>query len=395
MIGSSNRIPCCVNHCLRFIPRNSGQTYIITRKHDITCHKKISFNRFEATKYKYLENIPCGRHQKREMKLFTSLIACAISIAAVSAAPLEKRDTADLDVSYLKDKHLFYTTLNVGGQDTEVLIDSGASGLILTKESGYNPSKSDSAQDQNKKVDHDFLAGHYSGKLYKDNVQIGDITIKNQGLTYMDKFVDGRGNLGLTNRPVTFGPNTDPTKRVISALIDKKDAAQIQFSFNDKGGSSKLRFGHIKKSDGKGDWAEVPITPFRGQFYVFPGSINNHPYRFQIDTGGRGLMVKTDQAKQIFADLGLETSKSGQFLYGVYDCDKGADITFKIGGKEFKASKDLMKHGELGDNKCLLSLMGSDAWYYGDIAMIGDSFLRQFTIGFDLHEHRVSIAEQK
>ena len=135
MIGSSNRIPCCVNYCLRFIPRNSGQTNVITRKHDITCHKKTSFNRFEATKYKYLENIPCGRHQKREMKLFTSLIACAISIAAVSAAPLEKRDTADLDVSYLKDKHLFYTTLYVGGQDAPVLVDSGASGLILTKES--------------------------------------------------------------------------------------------------------------------------------------------------------------------------------------------------------------------------------------------------------------------
>ena len=70
------------------------------------------------------------------MKLFTSLIACAISIAAVSAAPLKKRDTADLDVSYLKDKQLFYTTLYVGGQDAPVLVDSGASGLILTKESG-------------------------------------------------------------------------------------------------------------------------------------------------------------------------------------------------------------------------------------------------------------------
>lgn len=74
-------------------------------------------------------------------------------------------------------------------------------------------------------------------------------------------------------------------------------------------------------------------------------------------------------------------------MLGVFDCSNPPSVSFTFGSKTITLSEETTTFGSLGNNRCVLSVIGSDVGAQGWI--IGDSLFQNTVVSFDVANQQV------
>lgn len=309
--------------------------------------------------------------------------------------------TASRSIFGPHDAHLgivraWTTIIEVGfpPRKVEVSVDTGSSDVIVDYDS-YNPSKSLTSHNL-----HKDWASFGSGRVYADEIKLGDVKIKDVAVGHQRKGDDYyygdhiHGLIGIMLPRTSFG--TDKPTIVKAAMEQHAFKRNVwQLTFRDDGDSS-LNIGKIDKSEYEGDLGWVDIDKDQDEWRL-ELDINGYKAFGLVDSGGTDRMgASVDRVKALFDRVhirAVEVGPNDSHIEGWFDCDNLPDITFTVGGRQLKYPKRFMTEKRPGDDsKCKFQVWGADdltEWNFGD------SIFRMASVVFDMDNRRVGFAPQR
>lgn len=254
-----------------------------------------------------------------------------------------------------------------------------------------------------------YGTGSLSGYISRDNVQMGDMTIKGQlfaealkepGYTFVAAKFDGILGLGFPTIAVTGAVP------VFNNMIDQELVEEPVFAFwlNREVGAEKggeLTLGGIDEEHYKGNLTWAPVTlsaywEFKVDSMVFGGEdLCAGGCNAIADTGTSLMTGPTEMVAKIVAAAGA-TSAAG---IAIVDCAKIPSLptfTITINGRAFPLTADqyVLKVTELGQTECLLGIMGMDIPApAGPLWILGDVFHGPYYTVYDMGNKRVGFAD--
>lgn len=308
----------------------------------------------------------------------------------------DKRWDTTIDLSPVSGNVEWIGPIEIGGQKVLVDFDTGSADLLVNPDV-YNPKKSNTSVATHKQFKASFADNtHGTGYVYKDTVKLGNAAVHDVSVGRTEEQIvnpakeDGNGGIaGLSfNSISTIGWNST----FLHALQKSKAIPSNIFQFTLKEGKgSQLHFGGVDKSQIDGDITYVDVNPRLG-FWLTEAKIKGKIINGIIDSGTTLVIGPMDEVKTVFNRIdGIETTLHHGSLYAAYDCDRDLNISFKIGGKDIRLSKELQKFGSTDDGRCILSIVGQPsvpfhAWVLGDTIFRGNSFI------FDADNNRFGFA---
>jgi len=253
-----------------------------------------------------------------------------------------------------------------------------------------------------------YGTGSLSGYISKDNVLMGDMTVKGQlfaeaikepGMTFIAAKFDGILGMGFPTIAVT---GATP---VFNNMIDQGLVEEPVFAFwlnreegAEKGGELTLGGVDPEHYTGNITWAPVTLSAyweFRMDALTFgsedlcAGGCNAI-----ADTGTSLMTGPTEMVKKIAVATGAMSIKG----ISIVDCSKISTfpaLTITISGTKFTLTPEqyVLKITEFGQTQCLLGIMGIDIPApAGPLWILGDVFHGPYYTVYDMGNRRVGFA---
>lgn len=322
--------------------------------------------------------------------------------------------------NYLNAQYFTEIQLGTPGQSFKVILDTGSSNLWI-------PSKDCSllACFLHTKYDHDssltykangssfaiqYGSGAMEGYVSNDLLQIGGLVIPGQDFAEATSepgmaFAFGKfdGILGLAYNTISVNKIVPPVYNAINqGLLDKQ---MFAFSLGDtsKSGSSEEGEGGIATFGGydtalfEGDITWLPVRRRAYWEVSFDGIGLGDDYAelvktgAAIDTGTSLITLPSALAEMINAKIGAKKGWLGQYLVDCAARDLLPPLTMTFGGKNFTLSAYDYTLEVSGSCISVFTPMDFPA-PIGDLAIVGDAFLRRFYSIYDLKSNRVGLA---
>jgi hypothetical protein len=313
----------------------------------------------------------------------------------------------------------YYGPITLGGQNFNVIFDTGSSNLwVPGKACGftkcwfhprYDESKSKTFQKDGRPFHVQYGSGPVEGVFAKDDVQIGDVTVKGAVFAEISTvtfgplniaFAAGKfdGILGLGFKSISQYQIPTP----FEMMIDQKLIDEPVFGFylqKDASAEGSISFGGADTTKFTGELQYVPLTN-ESYWQVsldsmeFGGDSVTTGVKAIIDSGTSLLAGPTAKVSALATKVGATSVMGKEYTI---DCSKisslpALDVT--LGGKKFTLTGQdyvLQVSGQ-----CLFAFMGIELPpQLGEMWIMGDVFMRKYYTVFDHGQNRVGFAEAK
>jgi hypothetical protein len=309
----------------------------------------------------------------------------------------------------------FYGEIEVGTppQRVKVIFDTGSANLwvpnkkpFFTRHAIYNHEKSSTYKKNGTIFKIVYGSGPVSGFFSRDNVQLGDLVLKDynfaevdnvQGLGpayYIGKF---DGILGLGWDSIVVGGGSSP----FGALVRSGQLEKPEFAFylgDLEEGELVLGGSNSERYEGK--VTQVPLIAETywevalGGISVGGNSLDTDTKRAIVDSGTSLLAGPVRDVKRIAQLVGATPLIAGEYAI---DCDKiktGPAVAFKLGDTVF--TLDPVDYILDQQGVCLLGMMGINIPPpNGPLWILGDVFMRKYYTVFDWGNRQLRIAKAK
>jgi len=318
--------------------------------------------------------------------------------------------------NFLNAQYFAEITLGEPPQTFKVVLDTGSSNLWIPStqcgsiacflHSKYDSSASSTYKQNGTEFSIRYGSGAMEGFVSNDLLLIGDLEIKKQDFAEAVKepglaFAFGKfdGILGLAYDSISVNHITPPFYNMINQGLIESPVFSFRIGSSEDDGGEAI-FGGIDHSAYTG---EIHYVPVRRKAYwevelekVCFGDeeLELEQTGAAIDTGTSLIVVPTDIAEMLNAQIGAKKSWLGQYQV---DCDKVPtlpDLTFQFGGKPYSL-KGTDYIVELSGS-CISAFTGMDIDVPGgSLWIIGDVFLRKYYTVYDLGRDAVGFALAK
>ncbi|KAF7375757.1 Acid protease [Mycena sanguinolenta] len=241
-----------------------------------------------------------------------------------------------------------------------------------------------------------------SGPIYTDTVAVAGTTVKNQYFspvtTLSSEFEDDPAGtiLGLAFASIS---NLNENPFFINAA-NAGDFEANQFSFYLASSGSELYIGGTDEDKYTGDIEFVSVDSSNGFWQATGGKakVGSTTVLTGIETiidSGTTLAYGSSSAiKKIFAKVsGSKLYDSENGLYS-FPCSSVPEISFNYGGQDWTISADNFNLGqtESGSSQCVAALGETDLGFGDDVLLLGDAFMKNMYVVFDLDQEAVGFA---
>lgn len=309
----------------------------------------------------------------------------------------------------------FFGPLSVGNppQVMNVIFDTGSSNLWVPSSTcsdcGKHPlykSASSSTYTKNGTAFHiQYGSGPVDGFLSTDDVQVGDVTVKQQtfaeitdvkglGMAYkMGKF---DGIMGLAWQSISV----DHIPPVFESMVQQGLIDDPVFAFylsNTPGQDGEMDIGGIDKNHYTGEISYVPLSSetywaVKLDGLNVGGQSMTSTTKAIVDTGTSLLAGPKDEVKALARKVGAFPFLHGEYLIGCDKAQSGPNLDFVIGGKTYTLSPaDYVI--KAGPKLCLFGMVGIDVPApMGPLWILGDPWIRKYYTVFDWGQQRIGFA---
>ncbi|KAM5433096.1 aspartic proteinase precursor [Microsporum ferrugineum] len=314
----------------------------------------------------------------------------------------------------------YFSEISIGTppQTFKVVLDTGSSNLWVPGKdcssiacflhSTYDSSASSTFTKNGTSFAIRYGSGSLEGFVSQDNVQIGDMKIKNQLFAEATSepglaFAFGRfdGILGMGYDTISVNKITPPFyKMVEQGLVDEPVFSFYLGDSNKDGDQSVVTFGGADKSHYTGDITTIPLRRkayWEVEFNAITlgkdtATLDNTG--IILDTGTSLIALPTTYAEMINSQIGATKSWNGQYTIDCAKRDSLPDLTFTLSGHNFTIGP--YDYTLEVSGTCISSFMGMDfPEPVGPLAILGDSFLRRWYSVYDLGKGTVGLAKAK
>ncbi|KAG7661436.1 APR1 [[Candida] subhashii] len=315
----------------------------------------------------------------------------------------------------------YYTEISLGtpGQTFKVILDTGSSNLWVPSKdcsslacflhTKYDHDSSSSYKANGTKFSIQYGSGSMEGYISQDVLDIGGLTIPHQDFAEATSepglaFAFGKfdGILGLAYDTISVNRIVPPIYNAIHQGL--LDAPQFGFYLGDtnkdENDGGVATFGGYDEDliDGKITWLPVRRKAYWEVSFEGIGLGDEYAELFKtgaaIDTGTSLITLPSSLAEIINAKIGAQKSWSGQYTIDCNKRDSLPDLTMTFSGYNFTLSAyDYVL--EVGGS-CISVFTPMDfPKPIGDLAIVGDAFLRKYYSIYDLKKDAVGLAKAK
>jgi len=311
----------------------------------------------------------------------------------------------------------FYGPIKIGGQDFQVVFDTGSSNVwVPSKSCGFftcyrhprfDESKSPTFEKDGRQYKVQYGSGPVEGVFGKDTVTVGNIDVKGQlfaevtkvsfgplNIAYAAGHFDGLLGLGFKS----ISQYNIPTP--FESMIDQKLIDMPVFAFYlpaANGQDGELVFGGIDQSHYTGDLVDVPlISETYWQVSLDSMTLGSTPVTSSaakaiVDSGTSLLAGPPDQVSAMAKQVGAKSVLGKEYSI---DCSKVStlpDLKVVLGGKTFTLTANDYVLSVSG--QCLFGFLGIDVPPpRGPLWIMGDVFMRKYYCVFDYGNKKMRIA---
>lgn len=353
------------------------------------------------------------------VKTYQSVFGNSVEFAADTAqVPFVTQGETDTPLTNYMNAQ-YYTNIQLGtpGQTFKVILDTGSSNLWVPSKdctslacflhTKYDHDQSSSYKANGSEFEVGYVSGSMKGYVSQDTLQIGDLIITGQDFAEATEepglaFAFGKfdGILGLAYDTISTNKIVPPVYQAIAQGLLDEPRFGFYLGNNDKDESNGgvATFGGYNSEYFTGDITWLPVRRKAYWEVSFEGIGFGDEYAelfstgAAIDTGTSLITLPSSLAEIINAKIGASKSWSGQYQVDCAVKDTLPDMTFNFGGHNFTLSA----------NDYILDLGGSCISVFtpldmpkpiGDLAIIGDAFLRKYYSVYDLEHHAVGLAK--
>jgi len=310
----------------------------------------------------------------------------------------------------------YYTEITLGTppQTFKVVLDTGSSNLWVPSQkctsiacflhAKYDSSSSSTYKANGSEFSIQYGSGSMEGFVSNDKLTIGDVSISHQDFAEATKepglaFAFGKfdGILGLAYDTISVNHIVPPFYNMIDQGLVDEPVFSFRLGSSEEDGGEAV-FGGIDKSAYKG---KITYVPVRRKAYweveLEKVAFGDEELELEntgaaIDTGTSLIVVPTDIAEMLNAQIGAKKSWNGQYQV---DCAKVPglpELSFYFGGKPYSLKgTDYVLEVQ---GTCISAFTGMDLNLPGgSIWIVGDAFLRRYYTVYDLGRHAVGFAE--
>jgi saccharopepsin len=294
----------------------------------------------------------------------------------------------------------------------KVILDTGSSNLWVPSQEcssiacylhqKYDHESSSTYKKNSSTFEIRYGSGEVAGYMSRDNVIIGDLTLKDQlfaeitnepGLAFAFGRFDGILGLGYDSIAVNRVP--PPFFAMVDAgLLDEPVFA---FYLGDTNDESEVVFGGI---DSKHYTGKITNIPLRRKAYwevdldsiTFGKDTAEMGMGAILDTGTSLLAMPSTIAELLNKQIGAKRGFTGQYTVECDTRDSLPDLTFTLSGTNFTitAYDYILEAG----GSCISAFTGMDIPEpAGPLVILGDSFLRPYYSIYDLGKGSVGLAK--
>jgi saccharopepsin len=310
----------------------------------------------------------------------------------------------------------YYTEISLGSppQIFKVILDTGSSNLWVPSSkctsiacflhTKYDSSSSSTFKQNGSEFSIQYGSGSMEGFVSRDDLTIGDLTIKGQDFAEAVKepglaFAFGKfdGILGLAYDTISVNHITPPFYNMINQELLDEPVFSFRIGSSDSDGGEAV-FGGIDHSAYSG---KIHYVPIRRKAYweveLEKVSFGDDELVLEntgaaIDTGTSLIALPTDMAEMLNAQIGAKKSWNGQYQVDCAKVPNLPELSFHFGGKPYplKGSDYILEV----QGTCISAFTGLDINLpWGSLWIIGDVFLRRYFTVYDLGRNGVGFAE--
>jgi len=330
--------------------------------------------------------------------------------------PAPLGDSASVPISDFQNAQ-FYGPIKVGGQDFQVIFDTGSANLWVPGKNcsffkcwlhpKYDETKSPDFKADGRKFEVQYGSGPVEGVFNTDTVTVGGVDVKGQTFAEISTVSFGPLNIafamGKFDGLLGLGFNTISQYHIptpFEQMVSQKLISEPVFAFylpDDASLKGELVLGGTDKSHYTGELVSVPLTnesywevSLDGMKYG-DSAIVTGSMKAIIDSGTSLLAGPKDAVSKIATAAGA-TSLAGKEY--VVDCSKVStlpDLSITLGGKPFTLSANdyvIQMQGQ-----CLFAFVGMDIPApAGPLWIMGDVFMRKYYSVFDYGNKQMQFA---
>jgi len=319
--------------------------------------------------------------------------------------------------NFLNAQYFSEITIGTPPQTFKVILDTGSSNLwVPSSECGsiacylhtkYDSSSSSTHKKNGTSFKVDYGSGSVAGFISHDDVNIGDLKIKEQLFAEVTEepglaFAFGRfdGILGLGYDTISVNKIVPPFYSMIDQGLLDEPVFAFYLSDTNNGDESEAIFGGVNKDHYTGKIVEIPLRR-KAYWEVDLDAISFGDATVELDntgvildTGTSLIALPSTLAELLNKEIGAKKSYNGQYTV---ECDKRdslPDLTFTLSGHDFSIGPyDYILEVQ---GSCISSFMGMDLPEpVGPLAILGDAFLRKWYSVYNLGSHTVGLAKSK
>jgi len=312
----------------------------------------------------------------------------------------------------------YYTEISLGQppQIFKVILDTGSSNLWVPSikctsiacflHTKYDSSASSTHKANGTEFKIQYGSGSMEGFVSNDVLTIGDLQIKKQDFAEATKepglaFAFGKfdGILGLGYNTISVNHITPPFYSMIDQGLIDDPIFSFRIGSSEEDGGEAI-FGGIDHSAYSGDIHYVPVRRKAywevelQKVYFGEDELELEQTGAAIDTGTSLIVVPTDIAEMLNAQIGAKKSWNGQYQVDCAKVPSLPELSFYFGGKAhpLKGTDYILEI----QGTCISAFTGMDLNLPGgSLWIIGDVFLRKYYTVYDLGRHAVGFALAK
>ncbi|KAJ5989447.1 hypothetical protein N7481_004657 [Penicillium waksmanii] len=314
----------------------------------------------------------------------------------------------------------YFSEIEIGTppQTFKVVLDTGSSNLWVPSSecssiacflhSKYDSSSSSTYKKNGTEFAIKYGSGSLSGFVSQDTLKIGDLSVEKQDFAEATEepglaFAFGRfdGILGLGYDTISVNKMVPPVYNMLNqGLLDEPVFAFYLGDANKEGDNSEATFGGVDKDHYTGELVKIPLRR-KAYWEVDLDAITFGDSTAELDntgvildTGTSLIALPSTLAELLNKEIGAKKSFTGQYTVECSARDSLPQLTFTLSGHNFTIGPyDYILEVQ---GSCISSFMGMDfPEPMGPLAILGDSFLRQWYSVYDLGNNAVGLAKSK
>lgn len=321
--------------------------------------------------------------------------------------------------NYLNAQYFTEISLGTPGQPFKVILDTGSSNLWVPSKdctslacflhSKYDHDESSTYKKNGTEFKIQYGSGAMEGYVSQDTLTIGDLIIPKQDFAEATSepglaFAFGKfdGILGLAYDTISVDKVVPPINNAIQMGL--LDLPQFGFYLGDTNKNENdggvATFGGYDESLFSGKLTWLPVRRKAYWEVKFEGIGLGDEFAelsetgAAIDTGTSLITLPSSLAEIINAKIGATKSWSGQYQVECDTRDKLPDLTLNLGGTNFTLTA--YDYTLEVSGSCISAFIPMDfPKPIGDMAIIGDAFLRKYYSVYDLGRDAVGLAPAK